>query len=303
MQAAGGALIGGLGGGAFGAVGGAAGAALSSKLADQTKAVADAVSDATGSSLIGNISGNILSGLAGGLIGGSAGAAMASNVNLYNQGNDPESAAKDARVKSIVEQALGNAPDFDSYSLGALIDQFVGQVKSGAQATMSQSPSDLTAQGVANGLNAIVGAGSGKPPAQSPGVVLIDGAGQVAAGGTGSGASVAGYAPGNAVFNSGNGDGANQPSSPQINPSDVAGKTAQDIAQQATDQGLIPKGPDPMSGRGAYVDPVTGQQRILIHPDENCPHCHVNDSSGARLDINGNRVPSESPDAHLPLEK
>lgn len=110
--------------------------------------------------------------------------------------------------------------------------------------------------------------------------------------------------PSNATFNSGcNGQDANQTGSPQINPSDVAGKTAQDIAQHAIDQGLIPKGPDPMNGRGAYVDPVTGQQRVLIHPDETCPHCHVNDSSGARLDINGNRVPSESLDAHLPLKK
>ncbi|MEM5342287.1 hypothetical protein V4C56_22000 [Paraburkholderia azotifigens] len=113
-----------------------------------------------------------------------------------------------------------------------------------------------------------------------------------------------GYGAGNATFNSGgNAQDANQTASPQINPSDVAGKSAQDIARHAIDQGLIPKGPDPMNGRGAYVDPATGEQRVLIHPDEPCPHCHVNDSSGARLDINGKQVPSESPDAHLPLKK
>ncbi len=84
LQAAGGALIGGLGGGALGAFGGAAGAALSSKLAGETQELSDSIANATGSSLLGNISGNIASGLAGGLIGGSAGAAMTSNVNLYN---------------------------------------------------------------------------------------------------------------------------------------------------------------------------------------------------------------------------
>ncbi|MGF6368103.1 filamentous hemagglutinin [Paraburkholderia sp. RAU6.4a] len=182
LQAAGGALIGGLGGGAFGAVGGAAGAAISSKLADQTKAAADAVTDATGSSLIGNISGNILSGLAGGLIGGSAGASMASSVNLYNQAKDTESSAQDARVKGIVAQALGSPPDFNSLSVGTLIDQFIGMVKSGAQATMSQSPTDLAAQGVANGLNAIVGTGGGKPPTPSTGGVLVNAAGQAVPG-------------------------------------------------------------------------------------------------------------------------
>lgn len=201
LQAGGGAVIGGLGGGVFGAFGGAAGAAISSKLADQTKAAADAVSDATGSSLIGNISGNILSGLAGGLVGGSAGAAMASGVNLYNQSMDTEAAAKDARVKGIVAQALGSPPDLDSFSVSTLIDQFVGQVKSGAQARMSESPIDLLAQGVANGLNAVVGTGGGKPPAASPGVVLAD---SVAGQAMNAVPGTPGYGPSTATLNSGN---------------------------------------------------------------------------------------------------
>ncbi|NLP65387.1 hemagglutinin repeat-containing protein [Paraburkholderia sacchari] len=197
LQAGGGALVGGLGGGAFGAIGGAAGAALSSKLADQTRAATDAVTDATGSSLIGNIGGNILSGLAGALVGGGAGAAAASNVNLYNEGKDPEAAAKDARVKGIVERALGNAPDFNPVSLGTLIDQFIGQVKSGAQAKMSEAPSALAAQGVANGINAGIGIGGGVPPAASPGAVLVNGAGQALSSGAGSAA----YQPDNATLN------------------------------------------------------------------------------------------------------
>jgi len=85
--------------------------------------------------------------------------------------------------------------------------------------------------------------------------------------------------------------------SPTINPSDVAGKTPSQIDQLATGAGLVPKGPDPMGGKGAYVDPVTGEQRILVHGD----HAHVNDPSGNRLDINGNGVQPNSPAAHLPI--
>jgi hypothetical protein len=94
------------------------------------------------------------------------------------------------------------------------------------------------------------------------------------------------------------------PRSPVIDPSTIAGRTPAEIDQIARNAGLIPRGPDPMNGRGAYVDPVTGEQRILIHPDPTDPsqsHAHVNDPSGHRLDINGNPVDNESPDAHLPL--
>lgn len=81
----------------------------------------------------------------------------------------------------------------------------------------------------------------------------------------------------------------------------MAGKTPQEIDQLARDNGLTPKGPDPMSGRGAYTDPVTGEQRILCHTNCDNPHAHVNNSQGQRLDINGNVVPNESPAAHLPI--
>lgn len=74
-------------------------------------------------------------------------------------------------------------------------------------------------------------------------------------------------------------------SSPAIDPTDVAGKTPQEIDQLAKDNGLTPKEPDPMSGRGAYTDPVTGEQRILCHTNCDDPHAHVNNSQGQRLDI------------------
>lgn len=89
--------------------------------------------------------------------------------------------------------------------------------------------------------------------------------------------------------------------SPHIDPKDVGGKTPEEIEKLAGDKGLQPKGPDPKGGRGAFVDPVTGEQRVLVHPGGPCPHCHVNNPQGQRLDINGNVVARESPAAHLPL--
>jgi len=77
------------------------------------------------------------------------------------------------------------------------------------------------------------------------------------------------------------------------------GRTPEQIDRTAKAVGLIPRGPDPMNGKGAYVDPVTGIQRILIHPDDR--EYHVNNSSGERLDIDGNVVDPKSPLAHLPL--
>ncbi|MDV3513392.1 RHS repeat-associated core domain-containing protein [Stenotrophomonas sp. C1657] len=91
--------------------------------------------------------------------------------------------------------------------------------------------------------------------------------------------------------------------SPDINPKDIAGRTAGEIDGIAKQSGLQPKGPDPSAGKGAYVDPVNGNQRVLVHPNAACgPHCHVNDASGQRLDINGKHVAPESPAAHLPLK-
>lgn len=90
--------------------------------------------------------------------------------------------------------------------------------------------------------------------------------------------------------------------SPTITPNEVAGKTPAEIDAIAKNKGLIPKGPDPMRGKGSYVDPVTGEQRILSHPDADPPHAHVNNPAGERLDIHGNVVPPEAPAAHLPID-
>ncbi len=91
-------------------------------------------------------------------------------------------------------------------------------------------------------------------------------------------------------------------SSPHINPRDVANKTPGQIDALAKEKGLIPKGPNPQAGKGAYVDPATGNQRVLCHTNCADPHAHVNNPQGQRLDVNGNAVPPESPAAHLPVD-
>jgi RHS repeat-associated protein len=84
-------------------------------------------------------------------------------------------------------------------------------------------------------------------------------------------------------------------------PAEFAGLTAVEIDALAIRKGLVPKGPSPTTGQGSYIDAVTGEQRVLVHPEPTNPHMHVNDPSGARLDINGNTVAPETPGAHLPL--
>lgn len=161
LHIAGGALIGGLGGGtAFGTIGGAAGAGLASKMAGSLNDISKGVASATGSDLIGNLAANIAAGVGGAVVGGTAGSAMASNVHLYNQSVDDE-------------RELTGDPGKKSPTLFS-----------------------LAMQGIANGLNAIVGVGGGGPPAASPGVVLVNGAGQALAGAAGSAA----YQPDNATF-------------------------------------------------------------------------------------------------------
>src|SRR6185503_6583848 len=87
-----------------------------------------------------------------------------------------------------------------------------------------------------------------------------------------------------------------------ISPSEVAGKTPAEIDARARDLGLVPKGPDPTQGRGSYVDPLTGEQSILSHPnDPRGTHGHVNDPTGRRIGPDGRVVPAASPDAHLPI--
>ena len=61
--------------------------------------------------------------------------------------------------------------------------------------------------------------------------------------------------------------------------------------------------PSSPTTNGAYVDPVTGEQRILIHTDQDPGHAHVNNSAGDRLGRDGRVVPKKSREAHLPIKK
>ncbi len=166
LHVAGGALIGGLGGGsAFSTLGGAAGAGMASKMAGTLDDISKGVASATGSDLIGNLAANIAAGIGGAVVGGTAGAAMGSNVHLYNQSVDDE-------------RALTGDPGKKTTSLFS-----------------------LAMQGIANGLNAIVGMGGGGPPAASTGAVLVNSAGQALAAGTASsGSTIAGYDNGYATL-------------------------------------------------------------------------------------------------------
>ena len=91
--------------------------------------------------------------------------------------------------------------------------------------------------------------------------------------------------------------------SPAVHPAEIMGKAPAEIDSIATGKGLIPKGPNPTAGKGAYVDPVTGEQRVLIHPDPDPGHAHVNNPAGERLGPDGRVVPRESQEAHLPIKK
>lgn len=89
-----------------------------------------------------------------------------------------------------------------------------------------------------------------------------------------------------------------------ISPSEVIGKTPSEIEKRAGELGLAPRGPDAASGRGSYVDPATGEQRILSHPnDPKGPHGHINNPAGERVGPDGRAVAPNSKEAHLPIKK
>jgi hypothetical protein len=113
---------------------------------------------------VGNLAGNIASGMGGAIISGTAGAAGASNVNLYNHGNNRDEAEK----RRIVEQLIGGSSGATlGDALVGVVDQFVGMMKHGAAAKMAEPPTDLIAQGIANGA-AVIGPRGGEPPTAGP---------------------------------------------------------------------------------------------------------------------------------------
>lgn len=148
---------------------------MASKMAGTLNDISKGVASATGSDLIGNLAANIAAGVGGAAVGGTAGSAMASNVHLYNQSMDDE--------RQLTGDSGRKSPTLFS----------------------------LAMQGIANGLNAVIGVGGGVPPAASPGAVLVNGAGQALVTGIGSAA----YQPDIATLS----DGGNGGNGRQTNPS------------------------------------------------------------------------------------
>jgi filamentous hemagglutinin len=97
-----------------------------------------------------------LAGLAGANAQGGANAAL--NEVMNNTDDHPETAAKNGGVLGAFGNLLSAVGDqLASAGRGALNlgSMLAGMVQSGAQQKMSESPSDLVAQGVANGISAV----------------------------------------------------------------------------------------------------------------------------------------------------
>ncbi|WP_232428416.1 DUF4258 domain-containing protein [Burkholderia ubonensis] len=149
------------------------------------------------------LAGGGLAGLAGVNVNGAVTAAQ--NEALNNTGDHAADAAKKGGLLSAFGTWLQNTYGDPVGSVQNWINQFTGQVQSGALAKASESPSSLVAQSVANGVNAVMGAGGRLPPAAGYDPVLA-GAGAGAGGGQATSAGTGG-APGNAILSSSNSGG------------------------------------------------------------------------------------------------
>ena len=202
---------------AGGAIGGAASAAFSP---DLLKAI-----DPTGADLspgqqavmagFATLLGGGLAGLAGANAQG--GATAAQNEVLNNTDEHTADAAqtggllsKAGAFASAVGNWLQNTYGDPVGSVQNWITQFGGQAQSDAQGKISQSPSALVAQSIANGANAVMGAGGGLPPAAGLDPVTVgSGTGQTTSpvtGGTPPHATLSSSSDGNDAANTAAGD-------------------------------------------------------------------------------------------------
>ncbi|WP_454871576.1 hypothetical protein [Paraburkholderia xenovorans] len=202
LHVVGGALIGGLGGGGIGsAAAGAAGAGFASAFAGKLNGLADEIGRHTGSMTLGNVASNVLAGAGGTLLGGNPGAFAASNEDLYNRSSG-NGEGKGGTGNEFIDRFAAWSDDplgTLNRQMSSLGDQFGALMRHGAQTKMSESPASLMAQGAANGVSAVTGVGGGRPPAASPGMVVVNSS-------TGQVANAAVGTPGNATLNSGNDD-------------------------------------------------------------------------------------------------
>jgi filamentous hemagglutinin len=244
LHVAGGALVAGLGGGSIGsAAQGAAGAGVAAWAAGDLNRLANGTRDALGggdaAQLAGNVAANILAGGMGALVGGGAGAFAASNADLYNR-----STGNGDGHGSTANSALGWIGDqLASAGRGAenLASQFAALVNANGPQGPYVNPDDLSGPG-----------GNSKPPAAGgsavPVAVCVPPVCTVVP------ATTPGYAPSNAIFNSGS-DG--QSSASNGNTSDLQSAANQPI----NDSGLsaAARAWDKHAGRpGGTFEPLTG---------------------------------------------
>lgn len=80
----------------------------------------------------------------------------------------------------------------------------------------------------------------------------------------------------------GRGGGVGETSSKSFNP--FKGKSAAEVEQMFLRKGYVPKGPDPLNGRGTYVNPRTlrGYHIDAKHPLPKGPHIGVHRLRGSR---------------------
>ena len=171
------------------------------------------------------LAGGGLAGLAG--QNAMAGATVAQNEALNNTGDHVADAAKKGGLVSAFGTWLQNTYGDPIGSIQNWISQFGGQMRSDAQGKIAESPSALVAQSIANGVNAVMGAGGGRPPAAGYDPVLAG------AGGGQATSTVTGGAPSNAILssgNSGNDDGSAAGQGPSRN-----------TAQQGLDWSIVSK--------------------------------------------------------------
>jgi filamentous hemagglutinin len=186
---------------AGGAIGGAASAAFSPDLIKAMDPSAAPLTTGQQAALAGfaTLLGGGLAGLAGQNVTGGATAAQNEALNNAGNNNDVAGSAQNGGLLTSFGNWLVNTYGDPVGSVENWINQFTGQVQSGAQATASQSSSALVAQSVANGANAVLGAGGGLPPAAGSDAVLVN---------SGQAAPLAnGNSPSNAILSSGSSGG------------------------------------------------------------------------------------------------
>ncbi len=110
--------------------------------------------------------------------------------------------AKDKALNEL-DQFKRGVQQFFERELPNLPSGFVNKMEADAKQKMSEPPAALVAQGVANGLNAVVGAGGVEPPPTSPGAVLVNSGARQAANAS---LSATANTPPNAIASSGNDD-------------------------------------------------------------------------------------------------